>query len=778
MNDGFSVFGPRGAFLSARHAPCAAPWFSFSGRAGCSVVSLVLALCAAVFFSCAAPPALAAHVSVYIQPYSVDLQTQGAFAVGEVVPLEVIGLQDGASVSNWVAALSKGTNVVGVCTNFLADTNGVVSGTVDCATVEMGALFKGAGPLAERDVFFTILETTDGGLSGRLVASGTAIVRNNPLSPEAIAQFAPTGEQLWNSAFFDALREWADARFATPFDTVTNGSFTNFSFPRGISLGGYLLTVAYPWFVTNFNGIVRAYTNPGRSTIVASTDNVCLSTPEAYFVVDSNGNSSKAYSSVPVEAPGFKLGNKTVRSWGDLTNGLDSRIDSLYGECAGGWRWPIWLDLDDMWPDAAFATNASTATVTAGCMRVERTATTVLGNDWIFVPWVRDNRAGLSPSLAWEPVAAPGGGGIDPSLLEASTFLDDPGDEWERCRVSFAEGVTPSDLPEDPAEWVATVRGSLVADGETVFSRDFELCPEVSEADSFLGPVSNTVFAAAWDAVMTAAADSSKAVQPFTWPNGYGDGTNHPTVSWNTNWWAWDLVDLSCTAYHTDRYGIEHPATLVTPRHVLAANHYRPDANATLYFLSRSGEIKTNSVTEWTVPRSDIAVGRLAVPFSTNDFAIATLLATNYESFVIGSPNTPSDTCWGIPVISLDIVERARVAGWKPNSLRYGDVRSDGGTMRVSGRFFNDSTNLPAIPRVTVTDHTRGWAEGGDSGHPTFLCLGGGRPPILLGLWWHNTDGPMPNKAEIDAAIRGTWGDTERCQEYRLSSRDFTPVAQ
>lgn len=644
-----------------------------------------------------AEPALAAHLTVYVKPYSVDLTTQGALAVGEEVPVEVRGIKDGMAVSNWIGAVTRGTNIVGVCTNLVMGTNGIATGSVDCATVEMGSLFAGASPLAERDLVFTILETTDGGLGGRLVASGTAIVRNNPLSPEAIAQFAPTGEQLWNSAFCDAMREWADARFA----------------------------------------------------------------------------SSNAL---------------------DLAvSALDGRIDGLYGECAGGWRWPIWLDLDDMWPDAAFATNASTATVTAGCMRVERTATTVLGNDWIFVPGVRDNRAGLSPSLAWEPVAAPGGGGIDPSLLEASTFLDDPGDEWERCRVSFAEGVTPSDLPEDPAEWKAAVRGSLAADGETVFSCDFRLDPEVDVKDEFLGPASNTVFAAAWDTVMTAAAvgtNDDSTVRAMVWPTGEGDRTNHPVdVAWNTNWWARDLVDLSCHAYHTDMPipegvdpggfpgGIEAPCILLTPRHVLAADHYKPQANRTVYWLSRSGQVLTNSVTEWINPRGDIAVGRLARPFSTNDCLPATLLATNYPDFVAGSPNgmSSSATCWGIPVVCLDLSERAYVTGWKPAVLRSGSGR-DRGKFTVSSRYFNESTNLPAgVPRILVgvPSFYIGGAFGGCSGHPTFLCTGGGRPPCLLGLWHTATGGPMPDKAEIDAVIRGTWGDTERCTEFKPSTHDF-----
>lgn len=168
-----------------------------------------------------AEPALAAHLTVYVKPYSVDLTTQGALAVGEEVPVEVRGIKDGMAVSNWIGAVTRGTNVVGVCTNLVLGTNNVATGSVDCATREMGALFDGASPLAERDVTLTFCERFNETGDFRLVASGSATVRNNPLSPEAVDAFAPTGEHLWDSALFAAMREWGRGFFVAK----TNGEW-------------------------------------------------------------------------------------------------------------------------------------------------------------------------------------------------------------------------------------------------------------------------------------------------------------------------------------------------------------------------------------------------------------------------------------------------------------------------------------------------------------------------------------------------------------------------
>lgn len=99
--------------------------------------------------------------------------------------------------------------------------------------------------------------------------------------------------------------------FATNTIGLIDGdTVTNYDFPKGIALrsAGLFNGVPYPWYVTSFCGISHIRTSPGDSTIVSSTDNVCLSTPGAYLTVDSNGSLSRTHSNVKIEAPSF-IGN-------------------------------------------------------------------------------------------------------------------------------------------------------------------------------------------------------------------------------------------------------------------------------------------------------------------------------------------------------------------------------------------------------------------------------------------------------------------------------------
>lgn len=165
--------------------------------------------------SCVAgQPAFAeSHVSVYVQPYSVDLTTQGAFAFGEEVPVRVSGLADGTAVEGLVLALYAGTNAVAVGSGFSGTgESGVANGKVDCRTAELAALFRDADPLAERDLYAFLYSR--GG--SQFVASGRAVARNSTIDPEAIGDFAPVGREMWFTPVFDAMREWT-------WDLVHNG---------------------------------------------------------------------------------------------------------------------------------------------------------------------------------------------------------------------------------------------------------------------------------------------------------------------------------------------------------------------------------------------------------------------------------------------------------------------------------------------------------------------------------------------------------------------------
>ena len=229
-----------------------------------------------------------------------------------------------------------------------------------------------------------------------------------------------------------------------------------------------------------------------------------------------------------------------------------------------------------------------------------------------------------------------------------------------------------------------------------------------------------------------------------------------PTPGWNTNCWALGLADYSCVSFFTDSAGDHRcykPLTLVTPRHAIVANHYKPSLGSNVYWVGRSGAIHTNQVSAYRHVRGDLTVARLRAPLDTNDVGTATLLAPGWANYVRGSTNILGGL-FGIPCVGLDVVERAYTLSWRPAAYRIGKGGDDGG-------YLHDWPNESDVP------YYRREAVGGDSGSPVFWPIDGTNT-VLLGCYHTPMSGPTPTKREVDAAIEA-WGDAERCKEYNLA---------
>lgn len=446
---------------------------------------------------------------------------------------------------------------------------------------------------------------------------------------------------------------------------------------------------------------------------------------------------------------------------------LDDRIDSLWAECVGGFRWPDYFTVTGVEAGVlpGTVTNAATATQSVYNVVVETVESHTLKGWRIDTEVYR--QSDWDAEVRWEATVPPR------PIPDSWAFISPDLVEMDGNIVHFAEGVTDGDLPStNPIvkQVKLFVRGTLGGYGvETALDFDPSKQSATSTVHRFAGPAPGSLLAASWETVLGAASNgvaSGKTVHLRTWPEGYGNSTNHPPAGWNTNFWGYGLGDFSCISYHTDWAGVDsgvyRPITMVTPRHGILANHYKPGLGSNTYWVSRSGAILTNRAVAYQHIRGDLAVARLEHAFDTNDIAPAMLLGAGWHSYLYGDTNWLSDL-FEVPVVAFDCAERGYVMRWSPPAMRYGksDKGSHDDDLAGTTVYVDESKD----PFAGVVPFYRRKAVGGDSGSPAFWPVDG--RTVLLWCFWTPGGGPMPTKEEVDAAIEA-WGDEERVEAYNL----------
>lgn len=440
---------------------------------------------------------------------------------------------------------------------------------------------------------------------------------------------------------------------------------------------------------------------------------------------------------------------------------LDSRIDSLWGECAGGFRWPNYFAVN------GYETGVLPGTITNGATATQEVCNVIVETveEARLKGWRIDEdiyrQSDWSTGVVWKAVEAIRRTNYH-GLIRYKASIDPADLVVEGNVVHFAEGV------ESVESDFAAVRGTL-GDFTVTQALEFDASKQstTSTVHRFAGPAPGSLLAACWSNVLGAASNGvgSKGVSLRTWPEGYGSGTNHVAAGWNADFWGAGLGDFSCVSYHTDYSpwgpgGVYQPLTMVTPRHAVAATHFKPTQGSNVYWVSRSGAILTNKVISYKTVRGDLTVARLDHAFDTNDIAPAKLLGSGWHSYLYGSTNFPNGL-FGVPVVGFDCAERGYVMSWLPSALLYGrrdkgqKDDSDGGVGGYGG----------GDPFEGVVPFYRGEAVGGDSGSPVFWPVDG--ETVLLWCWYTAGGGPLPTKEEVDEAI-AAWGDGERCETYGL----------
>ena len=438
----------------------------------------------------------------------------------------------------------------------------------------------------------------------------------------------------------------------------------------------------------------------------------------------------------------------------------DSRIDGLWGVMPGGWRYPDYFSASARVGGEPVEAVALSTNTTINAVETLRQTTSVRG--WILEAAVT-RQSEFGKGVEWE--LGPGAEGL--WRIEGGTVVPDGAtfDNVETGDVFHATGR----LGDFERNLELTVTGDNVS-----LSGQWQWDGWVN--DSLIGDAkhSSELFADTYP---------NRTSHTRTWPEGYGSGTEHVPAGWAAeSWLPWGNHFFSCVSYHTETPsgiagGPYRPLTLVTPRHAICANHWKPTLGSNVYWVGASGAIYTNQVVAYKNLRGDLTVARLAEPMNAmledsevvRDLMLPYLLPEDYENWFYGCEHGGAG-CPGVPCVSLNWVEMAYMTYWRCAPA-------------LTAKRASDPRSFTVRARGAGTPHGRqAAAVGGDSGSPTFLLVNDEliddpgdyvtERPVLLGCFhWASTPetgigtagGPIPLVGEVNAAIE-EWGDEERAE--------------
>ncbi len=378
-----------------------------------------------------------------------------------------------------------------------------------------------------------------------------------------------------------------------------------------------------------------------------------------------------------------------------------ARLDSLWAECVGGYRYPDWLSLEVIrngkhlygagWI-TGYQTNYNVvvSAVTGSMVTAYRAAADIVrSSDFDARPAFSSS----SPDIVFDgdtfyAASVTGTVAATISATLGGYVTNIPG-EWEFER--YSPGVT--------YRIVGPAQGTLLADAHTSI---------VHRADT--RPGGNSLWG--FNTVTTNSLDWYAA---------------HAIRS--TNFWAGAPADFACLSLATDGSTWRHykAATLVTPQHCVGAAHFFPATGSHILWIGQDGSPQLRTLSARRTVIGDIVVGLLDAPIPTNSVPPAALLGGDAATgYFRGTTNAIANAFYGWPVVEFGADKRAWLSCAGMSSLTHG-ARSPYGI--IDGLILSDGDN-PA-------QHRRKSAIGGDSGHPIFLYqsgLNGGRP-VLLGCY-------------------------------------------
>lgn len=215
----------------------------------------------------------------------------------------------------------------------------------------------------------------------------------------------------------------------------------------------------------------------------------------------------------------------------------------------------------------------------------------------------------------------------------------------------------------------------------------------------------------------------------------------------NASCWAASL-DWSGVSPHNSTGGFQRGGTLVSPRHLVWANHFNIANGATVTFVNDSNEVFTRTVSNSVqIGFSDIRVGVLNADIDAS-VSFYQVLPNDWRDYIVAVFRT------NIPLITTDQDQNALVRDFN-NSANTGPA----GIIQISH-------NVPAqdSPRSPFSQQI----VGGDSGQPMFMLING--TMVLLGCHYTAFGIPLLSNyiTEINAAMTTLGGG------YQLTQADLS----
>ena len=282
-------------------------------------------------------------------------------------------------------------------------------------------------------------------------------------------------------------------------------------------------------------------------------------------------------------------------------------------------------------------------------------------------------------------------------------------DKWFNLSVSHADvgaGVTLSVWPTNLASATDAIithisDGTVTAQlygtsGGCIYTQSFSLVTDSSVSTNYFGGVSGSVYYAAATAIDSILTNPTPDTALFSTLN--NTTTNYVR---NTNCWAKSLDTTPAAVWHNSS-GVGScfmGATLISPKHFVAAAHYRLIGVGTkVYFVASNNAVVSRTVTGLQNCTNDLDIGLLDsnVPAGINYCSIMTNNLTKLPHGVAG-----------LPVLVIDQYNRAQC--WDTVNLDYAIQRSP-----LASRY------AAYIGLIS-----------GDSGHPSIMYVG--TTPVLLG---------------------------------------------
>ena len=227
---------------------------------------------------------------------------------------------------------------------------------------------------------------------------------------------------------------------------------------------------------------------------------------------------------------------------------------------------------------------------------------------------------------------------------------------------------------------------------------------------------------------------------------------DHATTNYvrNTNCWAYG-VDLTCiAAYNSFEMATRRAGTLISPRHVVFANHYSPPNGTELRFVANDNTVVTRVLSNsMQIALTDLRIGVLDSDVPTNLIAFAKVLPSSFTNYFPNSLNPISSKY--IPALCLNQNEDALESDILTVTA---GISFKAPADATRSRFYEDKTS-------------------GDSGQPVFIILNG--QLVLVTVFTYGGGGSgwfIPGYlSQINSAMEALGGG------YSLTPVDLSPFA-